>query len=170
MSDNTRRRVITGSNAVAVIVLSIAIAFVLNIIASQYPMPLDLTENQIYTLSEASEKAVSTLEEPVVVKAFISPDLPPPLHDLSQNISALLPDYAAASGGKLTYQIISPASDDEEAEEAARGYGIEKVGIGSESEDEVSLRAVYKGIAFIQGDEIEVIKDLRTSGSNSTEI
>ncbi len=163
-TDNTRKRVVTGSNAIAVIVLSIGIAVVLNVIASQYPMPLDLTENKIYTLSEASEKSVSGLEEPIVVKAFISPDLPPPFHDLSQNVSDLLADYAAASGGKLTYQIISPSSDDEEAEEAARGYGIEKVGIGSESEDEVSLRAVYKGVAFIQGDNTEVIKDLRTAG------
>lgn len=165
MSDNTRKRWITGSNAVAVIVLSVGIAIVLNVIASQYPMPIDLTENKIYTLSDASVKAVRDLDEPVVVKAFVSPDMPPPFHNLSQNLNDLLADYAAASGGKLTYQVIQPSSEDVEAEEAAQGYGIQKVGIGSETEDEVSLRAVYKGVAFVKGDSIEVIDDLRTTGN-----
>jgi ABC-type uncharacterized transport system involved in gliding motility auxiliary subunit len=108
---------------------------------------------------------VSALEAPIAVKVFISPDMPPPFHTLSQQLSDLLNDYEAHSKGMLTYQIISPANDDEEAEEAARGFGIEKVGIGQKTEDEVSLRAVYKGIAFVQGENTEVIKDLRTTGN-----
>lgn len=160
-----KKRIITGGNAVAVVVITIISALVLNLIMARVPVPFDLTENKIFTLSDASKEVVGNLEEPVEVKVFISSDMPPPFHTLAQQVNDLLADYQSASGGKLTYQIIQPSSDDEEAEEAARGFGIEKVGIGTESEDEVALRAVYKGVAFVMGDKVEVIADLRTTGS-----
>lgn len=165
-----KARVLTGTNATATVIFTIIAAVLLNVVMAQYPVTFDLTENKIFTLSPASVEAVSKLEEPVEVKVFISPDMPPPFHTLSQQVSDLLADYAAHSRGKLTFQIISPASDDEEAEEAARGFGIEKVGIGQQTEDEVSLRAVYKGVAFIQGDRTEVIKDLHTSGNPEADV
>ncbi len=164
-----RKRILTGTNATIVVALTIVAAVLLNLIVSRYPTTWDLTDDQIYTLSPASVEAVTDLEEPVEVKVFVSPDMPPPFHRLPQQLSDLLTDYAAHSNGQLTYQIIQPSSDDEEAEEAAAGYGIEKVGIGQQTEDEVSLRAVYKGVAFIQGDDIEVIKDLRTTGNPETD-
>lgn len=162
---NQRARVLTGTNATATVLFTVVAAVLLNIAVAQYPMTLDLTDNQIYTLSPASKDAVKNLPAPVQVKVFVSPDMPPPFHMLTQQLRDLLADYEANSGGKLTFQIISPSADDEEAEEAAAGFGIQKVGIGQRTEDEVSLRAVYKGIAFIMGDKTEVIADLRTTGS-----
>lgn len=164
-----RKRILTGTNATIVVALTIVAAVFLNLIVSQYPTTWDLTEGQIYTLSPASVEAVQNLDEPIEVKVFVSPDMPPPFHRLPQQLSDLLTDYAAHADGKLTYEIIQPSSDDAEAEEAAAGYGIEKVGIGQQTEDEVSLRAVYKGIAFIQGEDIEVIKDLKTTGNPQTD-
>ncbi|MEZ4460860.1 MAG: GldG family protein [bacterium] len=160
-----KRRVITGTNAVAVVVISAIVAILLNVVVAGIPMPIDLTENQIYTLSQASKDTVKNLPEPVEVKVFISPGLPAPLNNLPQQISDLLADYQSASGGKLTYQIIQPAADDKDAEAAATGFGIQKVGLGSQSEDEVSLRAVYKGVAFVMGDKTERIADLRATGN-----
>lgn len=164
-----RIRVIAGTNATATVVLTIIAAVLLNIAFAQYPMTWDLTDNKIFTLSPASVEAVSKFEQPVEVKVFISPDMPPPFHTLSQSLSDILADYAAHSKGKLSFQIISPGSEDKEAEEAALGFGIQKVGIGQQTEDEVSLRAVYKGVAFVMGDRTEVIKDLRTTGSMETD-
>lgn len=160
-----KRRILTGTNSVAVVVISIVVAILLNVVVAQYPMPLDLTENQIYTLSQASKDTVKNLPEPVEVKVFVSPDLPPPLNNLPQQLTDLLADYQSASGGKLTFQVIQPSADDKDAEAAASGLGIEKVGLGSQSEDEVSLRAVYKGVAFVMGDKTERIADLRATGN-----
>lgn len=167
MADKTKtrnhRRLVSGANAVTVVVVTIAIAIVANAISSQVFTRFDLTDNKIYTLSPASREAVRGLDEPVEVRAFISPNLPAPFHNLSQQIGDLLAEYAAASDGKLSYRIIHP-EDDEATEEAARGFGIEKVGIGQRTESEISLRAVYKGLAFIKGDQTEVIRDLQTTG------
>ena len=155
-----KRKLISGANAAVVIAATIGIAIALNAISSQVFARADLTENDIYTLSPASVEAVKGLEEPVQVKAFISPDMPAPMHNLSQTVKDTLDEYAAASEGKLTYQIISP-KDDKGIEEDAKSFGCEKVAIGQQSEDEVSLRAVYKCVAFSQGDDLEVVKDLK---------
>ncbi len=160
-----KRRIISGANAIAVVVISIVVAILINVIVSGIPMPFDLTQNQIYTLSQASRDVVKNLPENVEIKVFISPDLPAPLNALPQQISDLLADYQSASGGRLTYQIIQPTADDKDAEAAASGLGIQKVGLGSQTDDEVSLRAVYKGVAFVMGDKTERIADLRASGN-----
>lgn len=162
---STKKRIITGTNATVVVVLTIVATVLLNVVVSRFPASYDMTENKMFTLSPASVDAVKDLDEPVVAKVFISPDLPPPFHTLPQTLTDLLTDYASHSQGKLEFQIITPSGDDEEAEEQARGYGIEKVAIGQKTEDEVSLRAVYKGVAFVKGDRQEVIKDLVTTGN-----
>ncbi len=162
---DNKKRILAGTNATAIVALTIVGAVLLNAIVSQFPLVADLTDDQIYTLSPASVEAVAGLEDKVQVKVFISPDMPPPFHTLSQQLTDLLADYAANSGGKLEYQVITPSPDDKAAEEQAAGFGIEKVGIGQQTEDEVSLRAVYKGVAFVKGDQTEVIRDLKTTGN-----
>ena len=167
MTQSRRRKAISATNAVVAVVVALGIAIALNAVAAQVLGSvgrLDLTQKKLYTLSPASVEAVAGLEQEVQVKAFVSPDMPPPYHKLSEQIGDLLEEYAAESGGRMTYQIINP-KDDEETEEAAKGYGCEKVGIGQQTEDEVSLRAVYKCVAFVRGEEQRVIRDLKTTGN-----
>ena len=156
-----RRQWISGTNAVVVVAAAIGIAILANAIVSQISgLRLDLTEDQIYTLSEPSREVVRQLDEPVQVKAFISADMPPPHHTLRQRVQDLLTEYAASGGDQFSFQVVAP-DDDPETEEAARGYGCEKVGIGQRGKDRVSLRAVFKCVAFIQGDSQEVISELQ---------
>jgi len=168
-----KRQWISGANAVTVVIAAIAIAFLANAIASQFSrLRIDMTENNLYTLADGSKEVVGNLEEPVQVKAFISANMPKPKHKLRQRVEDLLSEYRAASGGDLSFKIYSPGSDkltdkeSKEIEKDAKGYGCEKVGIGQRGKDKVSLRAVYKCVAFIQqgGQKTEVIKDLKSRG------
>ena len=169
-----RRQLISGANAITVVLATVAIAFVANAMASQVSrLRVDLTENNLYTLSDASKKVVRNLKEPVQVKAFISANMPPPMHTLRRRIKDLLTEYQAASGGKLTVQVYAPGGEeltDKESkaiEEDAKGYGCEKVGIGQRGKDKFSLRSVFKCVAFVRGggQKTEVIKDLKTRGN-----
>ncbi len=162
------RALASGTLASAGVLVAIGVAIAANLAASQLTARVDLTDNQIYTLNAASAKVVRELAQPVQVKVFISPDMPPPFHTASQTVGDLLDEYQAASAGKLSYQIVNP-KDNDEVEETARGYGCEQVGIGQQSENEVSLRAVYKCVALVMGDKTEVIKDLRMSGDPSVD-
>ncbi len=151
---------LSGATAAVVIGAALFVAVALNLASSQIFTRADLTDNNLYTLSEASEQAVTDLDEPIRVRAFISPDLQPPLHNLSQNVSDTLEEYAAASGGELTYEVITPA-DAGQADEAAKEAGCEKVAIGQHTEDQVSLRAVYKCVVFERGEDRQVVDDLQ---------
>ena len=59
------------------VVLIIGIVLLINIISADFFIRFDLTENQRYTLSQATEDIVEGLLEPVTVKAYFSENLPP---------------------------------------------------------------------------------------------
>ncbi|MFP4600828.1 MAG: Gldg family protein [Persicimonas sp.] len=157
---------VSGAAAAVVIGAAVFVAVALNLASSQIFTRADLTDNNLYTLSEASEQAVADLDEPIHVRAFISPDLQPPLHNLSQTVSDTLEEYAAAAEGELTYEVISPA-DAGQAEEAAEEAGCEKVAVGQHTEDQVSLRAVYKCVVFDRGEDRQVVDELQ-AGAGGT--
>lgn len=175
-SVSRRRQWISGTNGVIVVAATIAIAFVANAIVSQFSRyRIDMTEDKLYTLSEASKDVVRDLEEPITIKAFISADMPRPMHTLRRRVEDLLVEYRAASGKKLDVQIYSPGQEkltDEEQkkiESDAKGYGCKKSSIGRASEDKRVLQRVYKCIAFIQGgggeDKTHVLEDLEVQGN-----
>ncbi|AWV91095.1 Gldg family protein [Bradymonas sediminis] len=161
-----KHRWVKGASAALMIVAAVASALLINVISSQFFARVDLTDNQSYTLSEVSLGAARNLKEPVHVKAVISPDLPPPMHNLAQSVADSLDEYVSASAGKLTYEIVSP-SDDAKLDEDARSVGCEKVGISRRSADEVTVRAVYKCVAFAMGEDLEVVGDLRPAAGGA---
>ncbi len=146
------------------VVATLAAAIMLNVICLKLPARFDLTETQMFTLSQTSKDAVAALSEPVYVDVFLSTDMPPPFHNLEQNVNDLLVEYAAASNGNLNFRIIMADNNDPESEQSAKTLGIEKVGIGQQNENEISLRAVYKAVAFTSGKRTEIIPDLHATG------
>ena len=56
-----------------------AVLILVNSAASTLFFRVDLTQNRVHSLSKASIEAVSSLEEPLTIKAFLSENLPPPL-------------------------------------------------------------------------------------------
>lgn len=142
---------------------ALMLAILLNLGASQLLLRFDLTANRIYTLSEISVEAVRGVPEPVEVLVFLSPNLPPPFHTLHQQIEETLLEYKARSQGRLSFQILNP-EESPELDGLARNYGIEEVAISQTGEREVSLRAVFKGVAFVMGEKSEVIENLQVSG------
>ena len=158
------RKLIQGSLATTGVLIALGIAIAANLVASQLFWRVDMTQDKIYTLSEPSRDLVANLEEPVTVKVFLSPDMPPPFHTLQQRVSDLLTEYEAASGGNLTFEV-QIVEDDEKENDTAKEHGCEKVAIGQETRNEVNIRAVYKCVAFVQGADQQVLRDLRVTGN-----
>ena len=158
------RKLIQGSLATTGVLIALGIAIAANLVASQLFWRVDMTQDKIYTLSEPSRDLVANLEEPVSVKVFLSPDMPPPFHTLQQRVSDLLTEYEAASGGNLTFEV-QIVEDDEKENDTAKEHGCEKVAIGQETRNEVNIRAVYKCVAFVQGADQQVLRDLRVTGN-----
>lgn len=90
---------------------------------------LDLTENQLYTLSDGTRNIVSALAEPVTLKLYFSDqasaDLPQ-IRRYAERVWELMQELAAKSDGNIRIERIDPVPFSE-AEDAASRYGLEAV-------------------------------------------
>ncbi len=95
----------------------------LNLIASLIPGQIDLTENNLYTISPGSRSLLSKLSEPVTLKFYFSRSMegaPVMIKNYATRIEELLRQYRSVSKGKLTLEIIDPKPDTKEEESAIR--------------------------------------------------
>jgi len=90
---------------------------------------LDLTENNLYTLSEGTVNIVESLEQPIRLRLYFSDSLSedlPQIRQYATRVWELLREIAAESGGMITLERIDPQPFSEAEDDAAR-YGLEAV-------------------------------------------
>lgn len=95
-----------------------------------YPLQglrLDLTEQKEYTLSPTTKDLLTNLQEPLYIRAFISERSHPLLNPLRPRIEDMLSEYAVAGGGRVTADVVDPATDAEIEAEANQNYNIRPV-------------------------------------------
>ncbi|NOZ26238.1 MAG: hypothetical protein GXO94_09145 [Nitrospirae bacterium] len=127
-----------------------------NLLAQRYVVTADLTEAGIYSLSPATEKLVSELDDTVTVKVVFSREIPYPYSVRTRYALDMLNDYRMLSRGKIRLDVIS-SEDAAELERAARIYGIPPVRVNVMENDQIRIKRVYMGVAFVHGDRIENI-------------
>ena len=104
---------------------------------------LDLTEGQLYTLSEGSLNLVQGVEEPVQLYFFFSEaasrDLTP-IRTYADRVESMLEEFALASNGMLLVERIDPAPFSE-AEDEAAALGLQAVPVSATGD------SLYFGLA-----------------------
>jgi ABC-type uncharacterized transport system involved in gliding motility auxiliary subunit len=125
---------------------------------------MDLTASKIYSISEASRKAVSTLSEPLTLKVFFTKNLPAPHNNTERYLHDLLEEYSIYANKYFNYRFfdVSPEEGDiskkaKENQELSKNYGIHPVQIQVIEKDEVKFKKAYMGLVLIHGDMIERI-------------
>lgn len=140
------------------------ILVVVNLIALNLFARMDLTDDGVYSLSDASIDLVENLDDPVTITAFFTKDLPTPYSTNRRFLKDKLDDYRAYGGTNIQYRFVDPA-DDEEARTDAGRYGIPPVQIQVIESDNVQLKNAYMGLGIQYGGEretIPVVEDLST--------
>ena len=158
MSKSRKRK--SGASAAVFLASLIGALILLNLISVKRFVRADLTEDGLYTLSDASKRIVKELSHPMVVKAYFSPDLQAPFHTFEQRVRDMLEEYRAYSGGNLTYEVKNPDDTEEDKDEAA-GFGINPVQITHRGATRAEVRKVYMGVAFVHQDKQEVLGRLK---------
>ncbi len=133
----------------------------LNLVGARAFFRLDLTENDAYSLSDASREIVRTLEQPLSVKVFFTESLPAPYNGVERYLRDLLAEYDAAANEGFDYEFFDMKKP--ENEDVARSYGISMVQIQEVKDDEVGFRNAWMGLALVHGDLIETIPELSSS-------
>ena len=123
------------TTATATLVL-LAVAFVAAVMASNTLLSglrIDLTENELYSLSPGTESFLQGLEEPINLYFFFSDETAGDLQFLrgyATRVREMLEEFAAASGGRLNLQVIDPPPFSEEEDRAAQ-YGLQDINLGA---------------------------------------
>ena len=81
---------------------------------------LDLTDNRLFTLSEATVKLLQDLDDVVILKLFTSKDPPVQIALPTRDVNDLVDDIADSSDGTVKIIRRYPDVDDDAAEEARR--------------------------------------------------
>jgi len=87
---------------------------------------LDLTQDQVYTLSAGTREILKNLDEPVKIKFYFSKsdeNMPLALKGFASRVEDLLAEFKAAGGGKLIIENEDPQPDTP-VEDAATAAGI----------------------------------------------
>ncbi len=93
---------------------------------------IDLTEDNLYTLSTGTLNILENIEEPITLHYFFSDQATrdiPQLRTYANRVRELLQEYAQLSKGKITLNIIDPVPYSEEEDRAAE-FGLQGVPAG----------------------------------------
>ena len=124
----------------------LAILFVLlNMVSSNLfqGARVDLTENNLYTLSPGTLNIVGSIEEPLTLHYFFSDQASekiPQLRTYANRVRELLQEYAQLSKGKITLNIVDPVPYSEQEDQAAE-FGLQGVPVGGAG------NAIFFGLA-----------------------
>ena len=98
-----------------------------NYILSALSARVDLTAEQLYTLSPGSKAVLAKLDQKVTLKFFFSEsakDMPPSLKTYAEQVRDLLREYERAGKGNVVIETYDPKQDSDEEEWAVK-YGVE---------------------------------------------
>ncbi len=150
---------VQNASRTTIAILSITMAVILflsiNLITSLTIVGtrLDVTEQQLYTLSEETRDTLQAIEEPITLRLYLSSSLvnaDPTIRLHSERVIELLKTYENVSGGMIDFQQVDPVSLSVEEDEAL-GLGIAPLQLS------INDRAYFGLVATNTLDNIEVI-------------
>ncbi|MDO7876416.1 gliding motility-associated ABC transporter substrate-binding protein GldG [Hymenobacter sp. ASUV-10] len=86
-----------------------------NFVAQRFFFRLDLTEEKRYTMSPATKKLLSNLQQPVTVTVYLTGDFPPSFRRLEQAVRETLTEFQVYGGSNLHFIFIDPSAASTEA-------------------------------------------------------
>ncbi len=130
-----------------------AILVVLNFIAGRLNLRADLTENNIFTLSQGTRNILKSLDTPVTIRYYVTDGMDmmgPAERSYAERVYDLLKEYKKIAGGMLKVEKLNPEPNTD-LEDAAIAHGLRK-GLSMDRRDEL-----YMGIHVQCLDQSEVL-------------
>jgi ABC-type uncharacterized transport system involved in gliding motility auxiliary subunit len=138
---NIQRRTLTATALLTLAVLFVALTMLSNTLFKG--ARLDLTENQLFTLSSGTKNLLANLREPINLYFFFSEKTAqdiPLLTNYAKRVNELLQEYALNAAGKLKLQVIDPLPFSEDEDRAAQ-FGLQGIPKGTTGDN------IYFGLA-----------------------
>lgn len=124
------------------LLIGLALLIIVVIISSLPRLRVDLTQDNLYTLSDGTREVLDTLERPIELTFFYSEEAigqMPQVRAYGNRVQELLREMVIASNGNLKLDVIDPEPFSEQ-EDLATSYGIQAVPLAAGREE------VYFGV------------------------
>ena len=154
--------------SLARLALIFAILVIVNFISVRLFFRLDLTKNNVYTLSDASKNLVRSLDDRLNIKAYFTEDLPSPYNNNRRTVLDMLNEYRAYGGGNFHFEFISP--EGEKGEKEAQEEGIPPVQVQVVNNDKLEVKRAYLGLVLMFEDKKEVLPVIQNLSSLEYEL
>ena len=148
-------------------ILFVAIVLAIMIFAQKINYKLDLTPNKTFTLSKLSKELVKSLEDPLIVKVFISKDLPNNYKNIETGVIDVLSEYSRNSKN-FTYTIYNCTIKDAERSKKikeniaeAERYEVYPLSLRDIERNEIKLVNGYLTMVIEYGNMIEKLDILQ---------
>jgi ABC-2 type transport system permease protein len=136
---------------------------ILNLVAVNlwlYPLSslrLDMTAQKNYSLSKTTKDLIQGLAEPLTLRAYVSEKTHPLLAPLIPQLQDMLREYEIAGRGKVTAEVVDPATNPAAETEATQTYGIQPSPFQIAGRYESSVINAYFDVLVRYGDQSQVI-------------
>ncbi len=147
---------------ISFLVIAVLGLAVLNWLSLGWFHRLDLTDNDIYTLSPDSKSMVNKIDNLLTMKIYFSDNLPGEYGNNRRYLQDMVEEYSSYSNN-IRYEFYQPETD-EELETKAQEYGISPVQLQVIENDKLEIKKVYMGMVFIYEDEREIIPVIPNAG------
>ncbi|HCV42147.1 MAG TPA: hypothetical protein DGH68_01590 [Bacteroidetes bacterium] len=134
-----------------------------NLVSMMMFVRVDLTEGNLYTLSQETKNMLLGLDDDLLVRVYLTPELPPPYHDYHRDIQDLLEEYHAYSRGNFQYGFVSTSDSTIMAQEAAAA-GIMPIFLKAVKNDRFQTVRAYAGLALSYADRFESLPIISSIG------
>jgi ABC-2 type transport system permease protein len=118
---------------------------------------IDVTQGNIYSISDATRGYLQQLREPLLIRGYFSAQTHPLLSPLVPRLRDLLREYALAGGGKVRIEIIDPLENPDLEREAGEKFGIRPVPFQVSTKYQASVVNSYFDLVVQYGDEYETL-------------
>lgn len=90
------------------IALAMALIVLVDSLASFYFFRLDLTEENRYSISEATKNMLENLDDDIYIEAYLDGELPAGFKRMRSSLEETLNEFALYSHGKIQFQFVDP--------------------------------------------------------------
>jgi ABC-2 type transport system permease protein len=119
---------------------------------------LDMTASHRYSLSSTTRDLLDSLQQPLLIRAYLSKNTHPLLKPLIPQIADMLHEYQVASHGRVRAQVVDPSTNPSVEKTANQVYGIQPHPFQVASRYQSSVVNAYFAILVRYGDQTQVLK------------
>ncbi|MDD2323630.1 MAG: Gldg family protein [Bacteroidales bacterium] len=146
------------------LLIILGVVVLINFLSGTFFLRLDFTQDNRYTLSEATKDILRNLEEPVTVTAYFTEDLPAVYGAVKRDFKDLLIEFSQVSRGNVVYEFVNP-NENEQSEMEAMQQGVQPLLINIREKDQVKQQKAYLGALLQYGDRKEAIPFVQQSAA-----